>query len=111
MVALLRRARAVAPQDENDFEMFSNESTQQEFETIAGSLSGTIELRPGYESIVHNGRVVVLGSSAATTSITSPAPAGNAIVSGTGWPDTGSICPLGMGPSSSGVGCSVTSGR
>ncbi len=34
VVALLRRARGVAPQDENDFEMFSNDSMQDTFENI-----------------------------------------------------------------------------
>src|SRR5256885_7891304 len=39
---------------------------------IAASLSGTIAVRPGFDSIVHNGPVLVLGSSGATASITPP---------------------------------------
>ena len=39
VVALMRKARGVAPQDENDFEMFSNESMQEEFEKLSGSIA------------------------------------------------------------------------
>jgi putative ABC transport system permease protein len=39
VVGLLRKARGVPPQEENDFEMFSNESAQEEFETIASSIA------------------------------------------------------------------------
>ena len=52
-------------------------------DTIAASLSTIANSRTGYESIVHNGKVLVLGSSAATTSITPPVVTGNATVSGT----------------------------
>jgi putative ABC transport system permease protein len=39
VVGLLRRARGVAPQDENDFELFSNESLQERFEQMTGSIA------------------------------------------------------------------------
>jgi putative ABC transport system permease protein len=39
VVALLRRARGVPPEAENDFEMFSNNSMQEEFERISGSIA------------------------------------------------------------------------
>ena len=39
VVAIMRRARGVPPQDENDFELFSNESMQEEFEKLSGSIA------------------------------------------------------------------------
>jgi putative ABC transport system permease protein len=39
VVSILRRARGVAPQDENDFEMFSNSSMQDAFEEMTGSIA------------------------------------------------------------------------
>jgi putative ABC transport system permease protein len=39
VVALLRRARGVAPQDDNDFEMFSNASMQEDFQSLAGKIA------------------------------------------------------------------------
>lgn len=38
VVAILRRARGVPPEAENDFEMFSNESMQENFETMTGTI-------------------------------------------------------------------------
>jgi putative ABC transport system permease protein len=38
VVAILRRARGVPPQDENDFEMFSNESVQEDFESMLSKI-------------------------------------------------------------------------
>jgi putative ABC transport system permease protein len=39
VVSLLRRYRGVAPQDENDFEMFSNASMQEDFQSLAGKIA------------------------------------------------------------------------
>jgi putative ABC transport system permease protein len=39
VVALLRRARGVAPEAENDFEVFSNDSVQQDFEQTASIIT------------------------------------------------------------------------
>jgi putative ABC transport system permease protein len=39
VVALLRKYRHVAPQDENDFEIFSNRSMQDTFEQMTGSIA------------------------------------------------------------------------
>jgi putative ABC transport system permease protein len=39
VVGLLRKARHVAPQDENDFEMFSNRSVQDKFDSITGAIA------------------------------------------------------------------------
>jgi putative ABC transport system permease protein len=39
VVAILRRARGVPPQEENDFEMFSNQSMQDSFNSIAGYIA------------------------------------------------------------------------
>src|SRR5205823_372706 len=38
---ILRQIRGVAPQDENDFEMFSNESQQEQFEQIASTIAAS----------------------------------------------------------------------
>jgi putative ABC transport system permease protein len=39
VVALLRQARGVAPEAENDFDLFSNESMQEQFEQLSGSIA------------------------------------------------------------------------
>jgi putative ABC transport system permease protein len=39
VVSILRRERGVAPEAENDFEMFSNESMQEQFERLSGSIA------------------------------------------------------------------------
>jgi putative ABC transport system permease protein len=39
VVAILRRARGVPPEAENDFELFSNESMQEEFDRLTGSIA------------------------------------------------------------------------
>jgi putative ABC transport system permease protein len=39
VVSILRRARGVAPEAENDFEMFSNESQQEQFNEMSGSIA------------------------------------------------------------------------
>jgi putative ABC transport system permease protein len=39
VVTLMRKARGVPPEAENDFEMFSNESQQEEFEKLSGSIA------------------------------------------------------------------------
>ncbi|HEY3351824.1 MAG TPA: ABC transporter permease [Polyangia bacterium] len=39
VISILRKARGVAPEAENDFEMFSNESMQEEFEKLTGSIA------------------------------------------------------------------------
>jgi putative ABC transport system permease protein len=39
VVAILRQARGVPPQDENDFEMFSNASVQDEFNTMSAQVA------------------------------------------------------------------------
>ncbi len=39
VVSLLRRARGVPPQDDNDFEMFSNASIQEDFQSMAGKIA------------------------------------------------------------------------
>lgn len=39
VVALLRKARGVPPQDENDFDLFSNQSEQERFNEITGAIA------------------------------------------------------------------------
>lgn len=39
VVALLRRARGVPPEEENDFELFSNASIQETFENLSGTIA------------------------------------------------------------------------
>jgi len=39
VIAILRRARGVPPEAENDFELFSNESMQEEFDKLSGSIA------------------------------------------------------------------------
>jgi putative ABC transport system permease protein len=39
VVAILRKARGVPPEAENDFELFSNESMQEEFDKLSGSIA------------------------------------------------------------------------
>jgi putative ABC transport system permease protein len=39
VVSILRRARGVPPEQENDFEMFSNESIQETFDNLAGIIA------------------------------------------------------------------------